>query len=83
MCVRHQANLDSDGVFASPVIEQVPKLRDRYLSEIKNPMDFRTIKEDRVQTYQSIKELQADLVLVFRNCTIFNPKPSDWHSYAM
>jgi hypothetical protein len=82
-CLRRQADLDLKGVFASPVIEQIPDLEESYLSKVTTPMDFRTIKEDRVQTYESIRELQSDLVLVFRNCATFNPKSNQLPSYAM
>lgn len=44
-------------------------------------MDFRTIEEERLQMYRSIRELQQDLVLTFRNCMQFNPD-GEYHELA-
>lgn len=75
--------LDEDGLFATPVVEQVPDLKDLYLTKIKSPMDFRTIKEERSQYYESIQELQDDIILTFRNCAMFNEPGSEYHQFAM
>lgn len=48
-------------MFAVPVVEKYPDLADLYHSVVKKPMDYRTIVEDRLPTYQSITELQDDL----------------------
>lgn len=45
-------------------------------------MDFRTIVEDRVHIYQSIQQLQEDLLLVFDNCVVFNEEGSQYHDTA-
>jgi WD40 repeat protein len=65
-------DLDSDNVFAIPVTEAFPEVGSSYGEVIEQPMDFRTIVEERMPMYQSIQELQDDLILVFRNCIEFN-----------
>lgn len=70
-------NFDADGIFAVPVIEAYPELAAEYMQVVESPMDFRTIKEERVHEYESIKELQGDLILVFKNCCTFNEAGSD------
>jgi WD40 repeat protein len=65
-------DLDSDNVFAIPVAEAFPEVASSYGEVIEQPMDFRTIVEERMPMYQSILELQDDLILVFRNCIQFN-----------
>ena len=81
--LRHLAMLDEEGLFASPVIEQMPDIDEVYLSMIDTPMDFRTIQEDRIHYYESIRELQDDLILVFRNCATFNDESTEYHAFAM
>lgn len=81
--LRHFSDLDEENIFAVPVIESVPDLKESYLKIIESPMDFRTIEEDRIQYYQSIRELQDDLILVFRNCATFNLPSSEYHAFAM
>jgi hypothetical protein len=75
--------LDEDRLFVTPVIEAVPDLRKSYTAKIKYPMDFRTIREERIPVYMSIQQLQDDLILVFRNCAIFNGETSSFGAYAM
>lgn len=53
-------------------METYPDIADSYLAVVQNPMDFRTIEEERLLRYRSITELQRDLVLVFNNCFAFN-----------
>ena len=45
-------------------------------------MDFRTIEEERLWHYQSITELQLDLILVFSNCMTFNDTDSPLYHTA-
>jgi hypothetical protein len=77
------STLDPDGLFAIPVIEQLPELEDDYIAQIESPMDFRTIEEERLPTYEHIRALQDDLILVFRNCATFNDSNSEIHSFAV
>jgi Bromodomain len=65
-------------VFSSPVVEAFPEIADSYLEEIEEPMDFRTIEEERLPAYNSIRELQADLMLTFRNCMRFNRRGTEY-----
>lgn len=58
--------------FKRPVLDDYPELADSYLKVVTEPMDLRTIQEERVHLYQHIKELQDDLLLIFRNCINFN-----------
>lgn len=46
-------------------------------------MDFRTIEEDKIPAYYEIRQLQDDLILVFRNCATFNEAGSQLHALAM
>ena len=59
-------------LFTIPAIEAFPEIKADYGKVIKNPMDFRTITEERVHEYQEISELQSDLSLCFSNCMIYN-----------
>ncbi|GAX10550.1 bromodomain and WD repeat domain containing protein 1/3 [Fistulifera solaris] len=63
---------DEEKLFEEPVVEQYPDIADSYQSVIKEPMDFRTIEEERLPRYRSIQDLQRDLMLVFNNCILFN-----------
>jgi hypothetical protein len=59
-----------------------PELNEVYLEQIVQPMDYRTIEEERLWYYQSITELQADLFLVFNNCMEFNDPESPLYCTA-
>jgi Bromodomain len=65
------------------VIESFPEQADAYLASISNPMDFRTIKEDRLHVYKSILELQEDLIIVFSNAMDYNEPGSAFHELAL
>ena len=73
---------DHLGAFALPVVEAYPEFAENYQEKITSPMDFRTIEEDRLMSYQSIRDLQEDLKLVFHNCIIFNAKKSGLNKHA-
>ena len=75
-------NLDTDGIFAIPVLESYPELETDYLTVVDTPMDLRTIEEERLHEYESIKELQNDLILMFKNCCAFNETGTDLWCYA-
>jgi len=77
-----QKSMDEGGNFYVPVAEAFPNIGEAYLAMISNPMDFRTIEEERLNVYQSIRELQEDLILVFSNCMEFNVPRSDLHAIA-
>ena len=74
---------DSLRLFHNPVAEEYPDMADSYLARIPNPMDFRTIREERVPHYEEIAELQDDLILTFRNCCTYNGEDSDLYEYAV
>lgn len=77
-----QSTMDEGGNFAIPVIEAFPEITDDYLARVQNPLDFRTIQEERLQLYHSIHELQDDLILVFSNCMNYNVPDSDLYLVA-
>ena len=75
--------LDTDGLFTTPVPEAFPEIADAYLAAIPEPMDFRTIVEERISMYYDMQELQDDLIKVFRNCCTFNGEGTDYYHYAI
>jgi len=75
--------LDTLNLFCHPVCEEFPDVADRYLREVKNPMDFHTIEHGRLSKYVHISQLQEDLILTFRNCCVFNQESSEYYSYAL
>mmetsp|Transcript_9680 Transcript_9680/g.26367 ORF Transcript_9680/g.26367 Transcript_9680/m.26367 type:complete len:160 (+) Transcript_9680:301-780(+) len=79
-----QCALDRSDTFSAPVVETYPALATTYYKVIRDPMDFRTIREDRMDHYESIQELQQDLILVFSNCCKFNNGPAtDIYEHAI
>jgi len=77
-----QRDVDEEGVFAIPVAEAYADVAYEYRGVIEAPMDFRTIEEERIPAYLSIRELQQDLVLVFHNCITFNDSESPYYALA-
>lgn len=77
------AERDDQETFATPVIETYPDMTDAYTSMIKEPMDIRTIEEERMHTYTDISQLQDDLILMYRNCCTFNGPDSILGQYAV
>jgi hypothetical protein len=75
--------LDADQAFATPVVETYPELKKDYLKVVKSPLDLRTIEEERICKYRSIRELQNDLNLMFENCCTFNQAGSELWNYSM
>ena len=57
--------------------EAYPEVAAEYRRAITRPMDFRTIEEERLPRYKSIREFQEDLVLTFTNCIEFNGADSE------
>jgi hypothetical protein len=74
--------MDNDAVFNAPVIEKFPNLKESYLKLVSKPMDFSTI-EKSVRKYQNIQDLQHDILLVFKNCCLYNGRQSEMGKYAM
>jgi hypothetical protein len=74
--------MDHDAVFDAPVIEKFPSLKETYLKRVSKPMDFLTI-EKSIRKYQNIQDLQQDILLVFKNCCLYNGQQSDIGKYAM
>jgi Bromodomain len=74
---------DRENLFEIPVVEALPTIKDDYLKHISQPMDFRTIETKRSPSYKSIKELQADLILTFQNCILYNGKSSRYGKLAL
>ena len=70
--------LDENNLFEHPVVETLPQLKDAYLKTIEEPMDFKTIEEERMKVYKSTSELQQDLILIFQNCIRFNGASSPY-----
>ena len=64
-------------------VEAFPAMKVAYRRVVKNPMDFRTIEEERLPIYESISQLQEDLILVFQNCVDFNGKDTEFGVYAI
>jgi Bromodomain len=74
---------DIEGHFGTPVLESYPELANDYLEIVDEPMDFRTIEEERIPQYTKIKDLQTDLFMVFDNCSQFNGADTDMGQYAV
>lgn len=68
--------MDEGNIFEDPVVETYPAFKKNYLAVIDEPMDFRTIENERLRRYTSVRELQNDLKLVFENCIRYNGKAS-------
>jgi Bromodomain len=77
-----QKELDTEQIFHLPVAVAYPDIAQAYQKTVAYPMDLRTIMEDRVHRYRSIRELQQDLLLVFDNCIAFNEDGSVLHDTA-
>ena len=75
-----QERLDDVKLFHRPVIEKY-SLADMYLKIIEYPMDLKTMRS-KLRKYQSIQEMQEDLILIFDNCFTFNSKMSFEYNYA-
>jgi hypothetical protein len=78
-----QSVLDEDNLFEIPVVESFPDVARDYSKVVSNPMDFRTIEEDRLLVYKNIVELQQDLILAFDNCIKFNGAQSEYSKFAL
>jgi len=74
---------DNRSLFSRPVCEEYPDIADEYRREVKDPMDFNTIENERLNDYRHISELQKDLILTFRNCCVFNRDAPEYYSYAL
>ncbi len=74
---------DQEGIFSIPVLESNPEIADSYLDMIKEPIDLRTIEEERVPQYESIRELQDDLIMMLGNCCDYNGTESYFGQYAL
>lgn len=74
--------MDEDKLFEIPVFESFPEIKQEYLQVVSKPMDFRTIEEERIHSYYSIRELQDDLILIFQNCIRFNGASSEYGKFA-
>jgi hypothetical protein len=74
---------DTGGHFTIQVLESYPYLADDYLETVDEPMDFRTIEEERIPQYKGIKDLQRDFCLIFDNCSGFNGAETEMGQYAM
>lgn len=77
----------SGHIFAQPVDPVQFNLPD-YFEIIKNPMDLGTIKKrlEKVggaDPYRDIKQVAADVALVFDNAILYNPKEHDIHKVAL
>lgn len=75
--------LDKMNLFSIPVIEAYPEISEAYSQQVKNPIDFRTIQEEKLPYYSRISQLQDDLIQVFQNCVDFNGESDDLGQYAI
>mmetsp|Transcript_1347 Transcript_1347/g.1820 ORF Transcript_1347/g.1820 Transcript_1347/m.1820 type:complete len:118 (-) Transcript_1347:898-1251(-) len=75
--------LDEDGIFGVPVVETYPQIEDSYKRVVKEPLDFRTIREEHIPAYESIVDLQLDLILVFNNCITYNGPGAVLSNYSI
>ena len=64
------------------MVELLPDLAEAYSRKISSPMDFRTIEEERLVRYRSIREFQKDLLLTFENCKLFNGEENEYGELA-
>jgi Bromodomain len=76
-------DLDVLHAFSAPVLEYFPDLESEYLAVVEEPMDLRTIEEERIHTYGSIRDLQIDLILMFNNCCAFNAEGDQIWEHAV
>ncbi|KAF2075891.1 hypothetical protein CYY_002827 [Polysphondylium violaceum] len=53
-----------------------------YLKIIKSPMDFSTIEADLDESKLTYQEFYDNMLLVFNNAMLFNPKDTDIHELA-
>lgn len=81
--ISSQRALDEDNLFDIPVVEAYPLVAHDYSKVVSNPMDFRTIEEERLQVYRNIAELQQDLILIFDNCIEFNGLAPGYGEFAL
>jgi hypothetical protein len=81
--ISSQRALDEDNLFDIPVVEAYPSVAYDYAKVVSNPMDYRTIEEERIQVYRNIAELQQDLILIFDNCIEFNAAASEYGEFAL
>ena len=66
-----------------PVLESFPGIADRYRKKVQNPIDLRTIRNDCIESYQVIGDLQEDLIRMFKNCCTYHPKSSGYFKYSV
>ena len=74
--------LESDNIFKIQMIEQILQLKTKYLSDIDKPIDFLSIEDHRLSSYNDISELQDDLILVFKNCCMYTQVGSYYWEYS-
>ena len=77
----------SGRIFAQPVDPVMYNLTD-YFDIVKNPMDLGTIRKrlEKVggsDPYRDIRQVAADVALVFNNAILYNPKEHDIHKVAV
>ena len=64
------------------MLETYPQIEDDYNRVVEDPMDFRTIREEHIPAYESILDLQMDLIQVFKNCIMYNGPGAVVSNYA-
>jgi len=78
-----QQDQDVAWPFREPVEESFPSEAEKYLKEIKDPIDLRTIEEKLEKGFYITHEmLLADLQRMVDNCKLYNPKGSVYHEVA-
>lgn len=76
-------SFDAEELFHLPVLETFPEIADKYLKKVENPIDLRTIRNECIESYQVIGDLQEDLIRMFKNCCTYHPKSSGYWSYSV
>lgn len=72
---------DKHGIFAEPVTEHIAP---GYFSVVREPMDFRTLKENvRLGKYVDWDTFATDVELIYTNAMAYNPLGTVVHSLAV
>jgi hypothetical protein len=81
--IQSKVVFDAEGIFHAPVTKLYPEIARDYMKKVKTPLDFATIRNERLQKYRVVSDLQNDLTLVFRNCCTYHKVNTVYWEYAM
>jgi len=69
--------------FRAPVSELFPSEAPKYLLQVKDPIDLRTIEERlHAHFYLTHEMFVADMLRMVENCLEYNPKDGDYYALA-